>query len=797
MESEKKKKNNNTATTNNSHHNNTGGGGSDPQPSSASPPPTEELLKKIHDLELGHAHLKQEMSKLITLSATEIMAADRQRRQRSQSISPQRAPRRRAAAAGDGSSLASWRMGSASFRHSSPLQRESRNRDACSGGGGGGPAAVNLTDKQYLNILQSMGQAVHIFDLNCRIFYWNRSAEHLYGYSAAEALERDAIQLLIDSQDYSVANNIIHRVIMGESWTGQIPVKNKNGEKFLAVATNTPFYDDDGTLVGIICVSSDSRPFLGEKALVPEPDNDPRPSRPRSIANAKLGLDPQQPLQVAIASKISNLASKVSNKVKSKMRHGDNLSDREGGSGDSHHSDHGFSDAAMSDNREDAASSGASTPRGDAQPPPCGVFSPANQDDGSPRKLSRDSGDESEGKAGISRILTSRAEAWISKKGLSWPWKGSECDLAEPKSSRFGWPWLYNDQENEFVQRKSATGKTEYQVSEANRTSNNDAPGSWSSSVNVNSTSSASSCGSTSSSAVNKVDMDTDCLDYEILWEDLTIGEQIGQGSCGTVYHALWYGSDVAVKVFSKQDYSDDVIFAFRQEVSLMKRLRHPNILLFMGAVTSPQRLCIVTEFLPRGSLFRLLQRNTAKLDWRRRIHMALDVARGMNYLHHCNPPIVHRDLKSSNLLVDKNWTVKVGDFGLSRLKRETYLTTKTGKGTPQWMAPEVLRNEPSDEKADIYSFGVILWELVTHKIPWDNLNSMQVIGAVGFMNQRLEIPDGVDPQWVSIIECCWHSEPQCRPSFQEIVEKLKDMQRQCAVQYHAGRGVSGGEKEV
>ncbi|KAL8540021.1 hypothetical protein ACS0TY_001568 [Phlomoides rotata] len=242
----------------------------------------------------------------------------------------------------------------------------------------------------------------------------------------------------------------------------------------------------------------------------------------------------------------------------------------------------------------------------------------------------------------------------------------------------------------------------------------------------VNSTSSASSFGSASSSALNKVDVDTDNLDFEILWEDLTIGEQIGQGSCGTVYHGLWYGSDIAVKVFSRQEYSDDLISAFRQEVSLMKSLRHPNILLFMGAVTSPQRLCIVTEFLPRGSLFRLLQRNATKLERRRRIHMALDIARGMNYLHRYNPPIIHRDLKSSNLLVDKNWTVKVGDFGMSRLKHETYLTTKTGKGTPQWMAPEVLRNEPSDEKSDVYSFSVILWELVTHKIPWDNLNSMQ-----------------------------------------------------------------------
>ncbi|KAI3459212.1 hypothetical protein Pfo_015875 [Paulownia fortunei] len=648
-----------------------------------------------------------------------------------------------------------------------------------------------------------MGQSVHIFDLNSRIIYWNRTAENLYGYSAAEALGQDAIELLTDSRDFAMANNIVHRVTRGESWTGQFPVKNKRGDRFLAVATNTPFYDDDGNSVGIICVSSDSKPFKEAKAVMSELkdlESDSNFSRPRTTPACKLALDHQQPLQAAIASKLSNLASKVSNKVKSKMRPAENL-DREGGSGDSHHSDHGFSDTAMFDHRDDAASSGASTPRGDIHPSPFGVFSGVSHEENSPGKPSRDSGDESERKPGISRILSSKAEAWIAKKGLTWPWKGNEQDGTEPKSSQFGWPWLQNDQDNELGQQKSAaaTLKSENLVSETNHTAINEASGSWSSSVNVNSTSSASSYGSTSSGAVNKVDMDTDCLDYEILWEDLTIGEQIGQGSCGTVYHALWYGSDVAVKVFSKQEYSDDLIFSFRQEVSLMKRLRHPNILLFMGAVTSPQRLCIVTEFLPRGSLFRLLQRNTSQLERRRRIHMALDIARGMNYLHHFNPPIIHRDLKSSNLLVDKNWTVKVGDFGLSRLKHETYLTTKTGKGTPQWMAPEVLRNEPSDEKADVYSYGVILWELVTHKIPWDNLNSMQVIGAVGFMNQRLEIPKNVEPQWASIIESCWHSEPQCRPSFQELLEKLKDMQRQYAIQFQAGRAVAGdaGQKEL
>ncbi|XP_039155547.1 uncharacterized protein LOC120286988 [Eucalyptus grandis] len=118
------------------------------------------------------------------------------------------------------------------------------------------------------------------------------------------------------------------------------------------------------------------------------------------------------------------------------------------------------------------------------------------------------------------------------------------------------------------------------------------------------------------------------------------------------------------------------------------------------GEPPRPPSGCRSGTGLSSGSLFCLLQRNTAKLDWRRRVHMALDV---------------------------------VSDFGLSRLKSKAYLTTKTRKGTPQWMAPEVLRNEASDEKSDVYSYGVVLWEIATQKIPWDNLNAAQVIGAVGF----------------------------------------------------------------
>ncbi|KAI4318853.1 hypothetical protein MLD38_032513 [Melastoma candidum] len=229
--------------------------------------------------------------------------------------------------------------------------------------------------------------------------------------------------------------------------------------------------------------------------------------------------------------------------------------------------------------------------------------------------------------------------------------------------------------------------------------------------------------------------------DLIIPWSDLVLEDKIGSGSFGTVHRADWHGSDVAVKILKEQGFHGERFKEFLREVAVMKQLRHPNIVLFMGALTESPSLSIVTAYLSKGSLYRLLHRPGPRetLDERRRLSMAFDVAKGMNYLHKRSPPVVHRDLKSPNLLVDNKYTVKVCDFGLSRLKARTFLSSKSC-----WN--EVLRDEPSNEKSDVYSFGVILWELATLQQPWNNLNPAQVVAAVGFKGRRLEIPHDVPP---------------------------------------------------
>jgi len=285
-------------------------------------------------------------------------------------------------------------------------------------------------------------------------------------------------------------------------------------------------------------------------------------------------------------------------------------------------------------------------------------------------------------------------------------------------------------------------------------------------------------------------------VDLSIAAGTIQLGERIGIGSYGEVHRGLWRGIEVAVKRFLDQDLSLQITREFTQEVDMMRRLRHPNVILLMGAVVETPNLSIVMEYLHRGSLYKLLHRPQspqvkAALNESRRMRMALDVAKGMHYLHSCDPIIVHRDLKSPNLLVDRNWVVKVCDFGLSRMKSHTFLSSKSNAGTPEWMAPEVLRNEPSDEKSDVYSYSVILWELLTMSVPWSGLNAMQVVGAVGFAGNRLVIPEDVDPAAGKLCEDCAQANPRERPGFLEIQKRLKPLQMTGRV---AGTGAAGGE---
>lgn len=196
---------------------------------------------------------------------------------------------------------------------------------------------------------------------------------------------------------------------------------------------------------------------------------------------------------------------------------------------------------------------------------------------------------------------------------------------------------------------------------------------------------------------------------FEIDFNELVFDKQISEGGYGIIYKGKWRETTVAIKLFKIE--SEGAVRDFFSECAAMEALRHPNIVMFLGACTKPPNLAIVLEYCGRGSLWSTIQNLDVQLSWEDRRRFALDTAKGVHYLHSCHPPIIHRDLKSLNLLLDDSYRVKLADFGWTK-GLDKYMTGKIG--TYQWMAPEVIGSEQYSEKADVFSFGIILWEIAS-----------------------------------------------------------------------------------
>eukprot|EP01116_Phalansterium_solitarium_P021849 TRINITY_DN697_c0_g2_i2.p1 TRINITY_DN697_c0_g2~~TRINITY_DN697_c0_g2_i2.p1 ORF type:complete len:514 (-),score=132.79 TRINITY_DN697_c0_g2_i2:155-1696(-) len=248
----------------------------------------------------------------------------------------------------------------------------------------------------------------------------------------------------------------------------------------------------------------------------------------------------------------------------------------------------------------------------------------------------------------------------------------------------------------------------------------------------------------------------------------------LGQGSFGKVYAGTCRGKKVAVKVPLKQDLDEKQLEDLRREVEIMRKIFHPNCVLFMGACSKKGNIKIITELL-HTDMEKLLS-GKRELSLYQRMKMAKDAALGMNWIHGITN-IIHHDLKPANLLVDSNLTVKVTDYGFSQLKEAPEMRSKVAKGTPLWMSPEIMLGKPFNEKCDVYSFGIILWQMLTRKEPFSNHTSFQEFRrAVCRDNERPPIPDGTLPGLDRLIRRCWDAEPKVRPSFKEIIYALDEI---------------------
>lgn len=195
-------------------------------------------------------------------------------------------------------------------------------------------------------------------------------------------------------------------------------------------------------------------------------------------------------------------------------------------------------------------------------------------------------------------------------------------------------------------------------------------------------------------------------------------------------------------------------------------------MLQFVAACKKPPVFCIITEYLAGGSLRKYLHHQEPhSVPLHLVLKLALDIARGMQYLH--SQGIIHRDLKSENLLLGEDMCVKVVDFGISCLESQCG-SAKGFTGTYRWMAPEMIKEKHHTKKVDVYSFGIVLWELLTGLTPFDNMTPEQAAYAVSYKNARPPLPPECPWAFSNLINRCWSSNPDKRPHFDEIVSILE-----------------------
>ena len=267
-------------------------------------------------------------------------------------------------------------------------------------------------------------------------------------------------------------------------------------------------------------------------------------------------------------------------------------------------------------------------------------------------------------------------------------------------------------------------------------------------------------------------------VSYRINYSELQLGKELGRGGFGVVYKGSWRHFDLAVKQLLMDKISSESQKEFERESQTMAGLRSPNIVQFYRVCTSPA-YCIVMEYMPNGSLFSVLK-SDKPLERTLCLNIALDMSKGVAFLHH--ESILHRDLKSLNVLLDKTYQTKLTEFGLSKVKMETksHATAanafKVSVRTMQWRVPELFDpEEVFTSKSDIYSLGVTLWELSSRKLPFQSTPNPYLIPSLVEKEIREDIPTTCPEVFSTVIQQCWAGEPSQRPDANSVVTLLKN----------------------
>ncbi|CAF3699535.1 unnamed protein product [Adineta steineri] len=266
----------------------------------------------------------------------------------------------------------------------------------------------------------------------------------------------------------------------------------------------------------------------------------------------------------------------------------------------------------------------------------------------------------------------------------------------------------------------------------------------------------------------------------QIPYYDLMLEKMVGQGGFANVYLGKWLPQDhqVAIKIIRTQHLGDRVKEDFVSEVSTMYRIRYDHILNIFGACMEPENYALIVEYMSLGSLYDVLRQKQVHLTWSDRWSIALQMTKGINHLHTHSKPIIHRDIKSLNVLMgrgDKDFLVKIADFGLAKIRYEISRQSShnSSVGTLPWKAPELLKMAKHTEASDVYALGIVLWELATECEPYEDSDE-STISAFVLRGDRLNIPATIPNLFAELITRSWAHEPSKRLSCQQLLVSMK-----------------------
>jgi predicted Ser/Thr protein kinase len=256
---------------------------------------------------------------------------------------------------------------------------------------------------------------------------------------------------------------------------------------------------------------------------------------------------------------------------------------------------------------------------------------------------------------------------------------------------------------------------------------------------------------------------------HQISFSSLEVEKEIGKGSYGKVSLGKWNGALVALKFCKEKEGFD----SFLKEAALMTELPpHPNVVQMYGvSIDGPQPI-LVLEYCARGSLDKLLSEKARHLSENDKLDFVKGIARGMFHLHYHN--IVHRDLAARNILLNEANVPKISDFGMSRIiKKDEEGETKNDIGPIRWMSPEAIGKRKYSQKSDVWSFGIVVWEIVSQGELFIDMDLFDIGVQIRDKGLTPKIPEDCPPLLREIMELCWRQQPEERPTFHEICKVL------------------------